>query len=191
MSGGTWSNYCKDQPISDYSASCGPAWNAAADEIPPVVSIISPVNGDQFEDAPAVIDINIDATDEGYGVKHVWVSINGEDLDSFDTSEPYGFPGANFPEGGYTLVAYAEDIAGNISESAPVNFGVGAVDAPSDGDGADGNGSGETGGFGTDSDDDKGCACDVGDSTPPQGLAALIVLLGLGRLRRRRLAQTS
>ena len=56
---------------------------------------------------------------------------------------------------------------------------------------AAGNGAGETGGFGPDSDDDKGCACDVGDSTPPQGLAALIVLLGLGRLRRRRLAQTS
>lgn len=187
LSGGTWSNYCKDQPISDYSATCGPPWNAAADEIPPVVSIVTPVDGDQFEDAPALIDINIDATDEGYGVKHVWISVNGEDLENFDNSAPYGFPGANFPEGGYTIVAYAEDIAGNISESDPVSIGVGGVDAPSDDGGDDGDNSGGTGGFPSDgSSDDKGCSCDVGTTAPPRSLAVFIVLLGAGRLRRRR-----
>ena len=98
----------------------------------------------------------------------------------------YGFDGASFPEGGYTIVAYAEDIAGNVSESAPVSFGVGAVEAPtSGGDDSDGNNSGGTGGFDVDDgSDDKGCSCDVGTSAPPHALAAFLVLLAAGRRRR-------
>ena len=160
----------------------------------PVVSIVSPVDGDQFDSAPANVDINIDASDEGYGIKHVWISINGQDLESFDTSAPYGFPGANFPEGGYTIVAYAEDVSGNIGVSSAVNIGVGTVPPPSgdSGGGEDGGnnsggetGGGEDGGAGADG-DDKGCACDVKDSPAGGRVTALGLLLLLGLRRRRR-----
>jgi MYXO-CTERM domain-containing protein len=72
----------------------------------------------------ANVDILVDAQDEGHGVKEVRLAVNGSVV-ATDAHAPYLFANAGFPDGGWVLVAIAEDWAGNITESEPVAIGVG------------------------------------------------------------------
>jgi MYXO-CTERM domain-containing protein len=187
-----WSDWCAT-PRLGAAATCGEAFNADPDDVAPTVVITSPASGSVFDGPMAAVDIMIDAQDEGHGVKSVTLEING-DVIAVDDFEPWEF-GAQFPEGGWLLVAVAEDWNGNVSESDPVAIGVGQdpPDLPTgDGDGdGEGDGEGETGGPTSETganpnpsvDGDGGCAC---AATPRDGgLGLLLGLLGLTGLRRR------
>jgi hypothetical protein len=122
---GTWSDWCTGTPRSGPSTSCGAAFDAEADEAPPVVSITAPADGEELPTG-SMVTIAIDAQDEGWGVREVWISIGGQEQPVRDGYPPYAFADVAFPDGVYELVAYAEDWAGHVAMSAPVTIGINA-----------------------------------------------------------------
>jgi MYXO-CTERM domain-containing protein len=186
----SWDDWCATPRLGP-AATCGEAFNAEPDDVAPTVAITAPISGEVFDGPMASIEIMIDAQDEGHGVKSVALEING-DVVATDEHAPWGFANAQFPVGGWILIAVAEDWNGNIGESEPVAIGVGQ-DPPElpTGDG-DGDGGSESGGT-TDAGDlgdpeidgDGGCACAAtpGDRGTPLILA--LGLLGLVGLHRR------
>jgi MYXO-CTERM domain-containing protein len=213
---GTWNNFCDGTPAGDYSATCGAPFGSEPDADPPIVEITAPMDGEEYADAPQLITVEVDADDgEGWGVKHVWLNIDGSDVDVFDTEAPYSFADVNFPEGIYEIIGMAEDHAGNVGQSEPVTIGVGVEipDDPTDtggtgDDGDDGTGGGTGSGAddgeddgddgsddggdsgteegGGESDDKEGCGCTTGRTVAPSAMALFLVMLAAGRRRRRR-----
>lgn len=197
---GTWSDWCTGTPRSGALSSCGEPYDAVSDDEPPLVSITSPAYGDTF-DSGSLVSIAIDAQDDGWGVREVWVVIEGQEQAVRDEYPPYGFADVPFPDGVFELVAVAEDWAGNVGMSEPVVIGVNAEvpDPPppsSDSTGAEGDtgdpgtttgvdpGDGSSSGIpgATDDGGEGGCACHQGTGgTHPLGL---LVLLALVRRRR-------
>jgi MYXO-CTERM domain-containing protein len=188
-----WDNWCAT-PRLGASATCGQAFNAEPDDLAPIVAITAPDNGAVFEGPQASFDILIDAQDEGHGVKSVALEVNGEVV-ATDEHAPWEFANAQFPEGGWILVAVAEDWNGNVGASEPVAIGVGQ-DPPElptgeddgDGDGESGGPTSETGGELGDQgiDGDGGCACAATPADRGAPLAMLLGLLALVGFRRRR-----
>ncbi|HLT37427.1 MAG TPA: S1 family peptidase [Enhygromyxa sp.] len=194
---GTWSDWCSGIPVSPNNDVCGPAWDAFDSSLPPTAMITSPVWGQIFDENTS-LDILIDAKKhpEGFSIKEVRLEINGGSV-AADEADPYAFKNALFVNPGvYTLVAVAEDWAGNITKSDPVAIGIGDTEVPpepepepeetgesegeegSDSGDGDGDGGGETGpgldGGGSSS--SGGCRV---DPTAPSGWW---LLLGLGLL---------
>lgn len=149
---GSWDDWCDGTPVTGASDSCGAAYDAEADADPPMVTITAPGDGQELPGGTAV-DIAIDAVDPGWGVRQVWVAIEGMEQPSRDGYPPYGFAGVDFPDGVFTVQAFAEDWAGNVGMSAEITFGVGVPVPP---------GSDESGSGGDSGDD-------VGESSGPVG----------------------
>lgn len=197
---GSWDNWCSGVPTSPNNDVCGPAWDAFDDSLLPTVEITSPVWGDKFPENSA-IDILIDGAKhpEGFSIKEVRIEINGQSV-AADQADPYAFMKAQFVAPGvYTLVAVAEDWAGNVVESDPVKIGIGDADVPPEpepedsgddeaGEGEDEAGEDEAGEDGTGgtagASDGGGGGCRV-SSTAPSGWWLLLGFGVLG-LRRRR-----
>jgi MYXO-CTERM domain-containing protein len=139
---------------------------------------------------------------EGFSIAEIRLEINGAEV-AEDLADPYVFKNAQFIEPGvYTMVAIAEDWAGNIVESEPVAIGIDAEVPPMpepDPDTGDETGSSdETGGPDTGGPDggttlggdelgggDQGCACS--STTPGRGepwWLAAFALLGFVTRRR-------
>lgn len=171
MGGGSWSNGCSaNDPLSAPSETCGEAWNSAPDPTPPVIAITSPTDGATYDTAPATIDIQIDATDEGHGIRDVKLFIDGSEI-ATDKVAPYEFNGLSFPKGSYVIRAVATDYADNTAEDA-IGIGVGGDPAPEpptpgDGDGDGDGGSGEDGDAGGD-----GLGGDAGEDAGGDGAGA-------------------
>lgn len=195
---GTWDSWCSGVPTSPNNDVCGPAWDDFDDSLLPTVEITSPAWGDMFPEG-GTLDILIDGAKhpEGFSIKEVRLEINGGSV-ATDLADPYAFVNAQFPASGvYTLVAVAEDWAGNVVESDPVAIGIGDADVPPEpepdpdtgeeeaGEGEEEAGEGESGGdtLGA-SDDASSGGCRV-SSTAPSGWWLLLGLglLGLGRRR--------
>ena len=121
--------WCLDTPAIGPADSCGDPYDSVNDTQPPTVVITSPVHQSMFSESPSVIDIEVDAADEGWGVAQVHLEIDGQDIGLVDGVEPFVFAGLNFPGGAsYSLVAVAEDHAGFVTNSEPVEITVGVVD---------------------------------------------------------------
>jgi MYXO-CTERM domain-containing protein len=208
---GSWDNWCDGTPTGAISNECGPGWNEFDDSQLPTVAITSPVWGEMFTSG-ATLDILIDAVKHpaGYSIAEIRLEINGGEV-ATDLADPYAFIGAQFIDPGvYTMVAIAEDWAGNIVESEPVAIGIdmevppmpedpdtGGETETGDGDtgvetetGDEGGGTdgGTTlGGGALDGGGAQGCAC---SSTPepraPWWLLVAIGAFGLRTLGRRR-----
>lgn len=86
--------------------------------IPPVVSITSPVNNTNYN-APASISIQATATDADGTVTSVKF-YNGNALLATDTAAPYTFVWNNVSAGTYNLTALATDNKGDSTRSAIV-----------------------------------------------------------------------
>lgn len=209
---GTWSDWCEGTPRSGPATDCGEPWTAFEDLTAPTVTITSPMHAQVF-DPGTEIDILIDAIDPApeYGVRSVWVSIADMEQEQRDFGRPYGFVGVPFPEGVFTIVAFAEDWDGKIGESEPITIGIGqevppdapgpgmddggtADDTAGDMEGGSGTGGdigdagttggddGGTSGPGADGGDDGGGGCSCRHSTPAPSLG-LLMLLALVRRR--------
>ena len=112
--GGTWEDQCGGaDALSGRSSTCGPPLDA--DQQPPQVAIRSPEDGAVFDDVPAEVVVEVDASDDLSGVRRVWLEIDGA-LQEEDVAEPWSFTG-RFQEGSYVLVAVAEDAGGNTTRS--------------------------------------------------------------------------
>lgn len=206
---GVWENMCEGTPSTGPSASCGEPFDATTDEDPPEVTVASPVQGQEFGGG-ALVTIDIDAFDAGYGVDQVWIEIDGMEQAVRDTYPPFVFPEVPFPDGVYTIVAHAVDWAGNEGVSSPVTIGVNALvpEEPSGstggdaGDSDDGTGAADsttndaestggdtggqesTGGPASDGDGgDSGCGCSTPASGGWTGFALLFGVLGFRRRR--------
>jgi MYXO-CTERM domain-containing protein len=200
---GTWDDWCSGTPTSPISDVCGPAWDEFDDTLLPTVAISSPVWGDTFAVNEGV-DILVDAAKdpEGYSIAEVRLKVNGGEV-ATDLADPYAFKNAAFPSDGvYTLIAVAEDWAGNIVESDPVAIGIGDAEVPpepppemdtggeegTDGGsdtGADTGAEGGTGGT-TGGAADAGGGCSTTGTDGPGPWWMLVAGLGLLGLRRRR-----
>jgi uncharacterized protein (TIGR03382 family) len=96
--------------------------SAAPDQVAPVVTITNPKHGDEFT-APATITIVAEATDNE-AVAEVNLFINGVDQKVPDTTPPYQWVDATFPEGTYCVTAEARDDEPNVAVSPEVCFTV-------------------------------------------------------------------
>ncbi len=168
---GTWEEWCPGTPIGGASDTCGATFDAEDDADPPTVAITSPADGEEIDDGSNVT-IAIDAADPGWGVRHVWIEIDGMDLGARDEYPPYEFAALQFPDGIYEIRATAEDWAGNVAMSETITIGVG-MPVPSDEDTGDPDGSTSaddgdtTSATDPDDDDDDESDDDDGDSTGP------------------------
>jgi len=136
---GDWGDWCTGTPVSGASDSCGAPFDAEDDADAPTVAITGPADGEEI-DSGAAVSIAIDATDAGWGVRTTWIAIEGMEQDARDEYPPYEFASVQFPDGIYTIQAYAEDWAGNVGMSAEVTIGVG-MPVPDDDDTGDPDGS--------------------------------------------------
>lgn len=209
MGSGTWDDWCAGTPTSPVSDVCGPAWDDFDDTQLPTVSITAPTWGEMFA-AGTSLDILVDAIKHpgGFAIAEIRLQINGAEV-AEDLADPYAFRNAQFVDPGvYTMVAIAEDWAGNIVESEPVAIGIDMEVPPKpepdpdtgesgdsgDGTGEDGGSGGETGGTGTTLGGDggdggtRGCAV---VSTPERPTAPrnaawwLLALVAVPAIRRR------
>ncbi|MDC0715879.1 Ig-like domain-containing protein [Nannocystis bainbridge] len=96
--------------------------SATPDAAPPSVTITNPKNGDQFV-APATITITAEANDN-IGVAEVNLFIDGANQGVPDSTPPYQWSDAAFPEGTYCVAAQAIDDEPNSTMSAEVCFSV-------------------------------------------------------------------
>lgn len=120
---GAWTDWCTEAPRGGASTSCGPAFDAEADSTPPSVKITAPTET-TFPGPEAALDVDIDATDQGWGVAKVSLEIDGS-LEATDDAPPFSFPDVVLAEGSWELVAIAEDAAGLTSRSEPLAIAVG------------------------------------------------------------------
>ncbi len=206
---GSWDNWCEGTPRSGAAATCGAAYDAEADAEPPTVAVTAPDDGAEL-DSGVGVSIAIDAVDAGWGVREVWVSIEGMEQPTRDEYPPYGFDGVQFPDGVYTVQAFAEDWAGNLGMSAEIRFGVGMPVGPSEDTGAEADSGAEVGETtaapmetsdggdvtsvgeggettaGSPQQDDGGaggCGCGPSGSTPMVGLIGVGMMFGRRRRR--------
>jgi MYXO-CTERM domain-containing protein len=156
--GGSWSNWCADNdPLSEPSESCGDSY--LPDVVAPVVTIVTPLDGDVFELEPADVVVDVTVADDS-SIDRAWLELDGAEL-AQDTQAPYSFQG-QFPGGEYEVVAFAQDSRDNVGQSEPIVFYVG--EPP----------------------EDAGCGCRAGGSrSAGGGLALLIAAAALGLVRRR------
>ncbi len=129
---GTWGDWCAGTPTIGSGATCGDPYDANPDNEPPVVTITMPTDGAELPEGQSVA-VEVDAYDEGWGLKEVRIKINGEEQPLADSYPPYTFS-VNFPVGTWEITAIGEDFAGLIGESAPVLIGVGGPPDPTTGD---------------------------------------------------------
>jgi hypothetical protein len=114
----------------------------------PVVSLIHPMEDLISEEPMVSTHIEVTASDPTTGVGRVLLEINGEEVATVHDL-PFVFDNVTFPRGIWTVVAKAEDLAGNVGESQPVTIYV-QEDPPAAGS------SDESGQPGTNEDDDTG-----------------------------------
>lgn len=142
---GDWPS-CGTGPVSGYGSSCGAPSGGPDDVTAPSISIVMPADGAVFPlvgDTAEVV-VTIDASDEGWGLSHTLLRIDGIDVPgSLDDFAPFEVPALDVPEGAYELVAVAVDWAGNEGVSATHAIVVG--DPPMSTTGLDGSGSGDPG----------------------------------------------
>jgi MYXO-CTERM domain-containing protein len=138
---------------------------SAPDTALPVVSVTSPLDGDEF-DAGASFDIVVDANDDT-GLQELVLYNNGAAIET-DGSAPWGWEVTNVPEGTYELYVEASDLAGNVAMSNVVTVYVGTSAPPPAGDGGSADGGGSDGGSGP-AGDGGGGGSDGGDGSGDGG----------------------
>lgn len=204
MGFGTWPDWCDGTPRSAPGSTCGEPFDAIDDVDPPTVSVVTPKHGTEVQSG-AAIAIEVDAVDDGWGVRRVWVRINGDDQPVDDEYPPYAFDSVSFPDGLWTIEGVAEDWAGHVAVSDPVTIGVGVEvpeepgdtgDATSgDPDGDETSGAPTTATHGPSAGDTpseaEGCGCSTRRTSAPESVALACLLLSLTGSRRRRASPSS
>lgn len=131
LGAGSWPDWCAGTPSVGPSTSCGPAWDGFDSSALPSVAIVAPTPKQTFLQG-IQIDVQVVATKhaEGFAIATVSLAIDGE-IVAVDDNDPWQFLGPSFPGPGiYSLVAIAEDWAGNQVESEPVLIGWGETEFP-------------------------------------------------------------
>lgn len=104
----------------DLTEGRGTILNEASINIPPVVSILTPQDGDQLEDTSPII-ISAFAHDEDGSVVEVSLDLDGEPIATL-LNEPWSFVWEDAMIGNHTVTAIAKDDKGATATSNPVEF---------------------------------------------------------------------
>ncbi len=171
---------------------------------PPSVEITSPVDGAMLMGDPAVFDVEVDVFSGDSGVSEVQLTLNGETV-ATSIDPPFTFTGVEAPVGMHTLVAIAVEVgSGRQYPSQAVTIAVLAGGGTADGTAGGTAGDGSTGPGGGDTDDPTTASTSGGGEEPPPaeepsgcatasgttlgGASAMLglLLMGIGRRRRRR-----
>jgi uncharacterized protein (TIGR03382 family) len=176
------------------SSTCGPTFGSEGDGEPPIVSIEAPLDQQAFMQVPAQVDVLASAIDEGSGVEHVELWVDGTFVDD-DTTAPWMFGGASFPAGTWTLEARAVDWLGNVGNSEVITIHVGEAPEPSEtGQDTDESGGSEgtttTGETGAPTGGESGGSCSCTANGRTSSVAWLGLLALLARRRRRTAGHT-
>ncbi len=172
----------------------------SVDMEPPVVEILSPEDGVELEvGASVMVEASVSDNHEGFGWKLVLPEAGQEAIAyEGETQWPLG----NLPEGVYTIRVEAIDHERNeafdevtiyVGVEAPVasdstgSQPPGGTAGDSTGDSLTGDGSEESGTNAIDDTaGDEGCGCRTSRGSGPASIPWMVMLLGLGALRRRR-----
>jgi membrane peptidoglycan carboxypeptidase len=90
------------------------------DNIPPVVQILSPQPAERISSSGSAVLFQVDATDN-VGIQKVEYNLDGRLLGEASEA-PFSLAWQSLSPGSHTLEAVAYDLAGNLTESAPVEF---------------------------------------------------------------------
>lgn len=176
LGSGAWTQWCSGAAVVARGRSCGPAWDEFDATLVPSVSIVAPTTGESFLDG-ILLDIVVaaDKHEHGYAIAHVELEVDGMPF-ALDDNDPWVFVGTSLAGPAvHTLVAIAEDFAGNRVRSEPIEVGIG-VEVPETGDETGTSSSSETGPALDDGGDAPGCACRARDRSQP-GIGSTILLL--------------
>jgi hypothetical protein len=177
LAAGDWTAGCDAaDPGSGPSGTCGAPFGDDAGA--PAVEIVAPSDGDMLPEGEPV-EVQVEASDAETGIR--WVRLHVDDpmeeqALAEDGVAPYLFEEVELDPGAHVLVAVAEDLAGNVTASAPVEVVVGDPDG--------GTGDGTEAGAGPV--EEGGCACTVrtlAPRTPRGGLCAFALLILLRHRR--------
>lgn len=176
---GSWDDWCAGTPRAEASSSCGPAWDEFDPAALPSVAIVSPVDRETFLEGIEV-DVQVAAAKhpDGFAIASVSLAIDGE-ITLVDDAEPWRFVGPPFAGPGiYSLVAIAEDWAGNRVESEAVLIGWGDTEFPEPTDGEE-ESSDEPSATSSDS------RCAIANDAPVSGWTIAVFALAITARRRR------
>jgi membrane carboxypeptidase/penicillin-binding protein PbpC len=90
------------------------------DNTPPAVQVTSPQPGETISAASGSLLFQVDASDN-VGLQQIDFSLDGKSIGSA-SKPPYSLSWPSLTPGEHTLVVTATDLAGNSTQSAPVNF---------------------------------------------------------------------
>ncbi len=174
--GGSYPN-CSAPEQVEWISTCGAGLDANPDNAAPVVNVLTPSMGEAFDpDGTASVDVTAEATDEGWGVAEVSMTIRDigsgdEQVDVRNEWQSLNW-GLTLPAGSYEVTLVATDHAGNTSEEQVVCFGVGEPGCGEGGTDSEGgadesSGGGLSGGTGDDSEGDSasGTSGDAGTTS--------------------------
>jgi hypothetical protein len=126
LGSGNWNDWCLGTPAIGDSTTCGPAWDEFDPSLFPEIEIQTPISGETFEPSSFVgIWVHAQKQAGGFTLRRVSVELDGELLETQQTgtADNY-FETQPLPDGTYSLVAFAEDWAGNVSRSETVDIHV-------------------------------------------------------------------
>ena len=177
---GTYTTACTTPEVVEWGAVCGPGLDSMPDDVPPVVTVVTPTMDQEFDaDGSAQVEVQAQATDEGWGVAEVSMTIRAlasgdEQEDVRNEWQPYVW-GLTLPAGAYEVQLQATDHAGNVSDPQVVCFGVGGpgCEEPGGSEGGDettgGISSGTGGGEGSTGDEPQGTSGTPGGTSGGDG----------------------
>ncbi len=97
--------------------------NLTIDNQPPEVEIILPLEGDEIELSSGAGVVLQTSVADAYGIDHVSFFIDGQQISTVN-SPPYSARVSGLSTGIHSFYVQVKDLAGNISESLPVQFTV-------------------------------------------------------------------
>ncbi len=162
---GTFTTECTSPETVEWATTCGEGLDATPDGVAPVVSVVSPTMDQEFDaDGTTQVEVVAEASDEGWGVASVAMTIRAVDVDNEQVDVRNEWQSWSWdltlPPGSYEVTLVATDHAGNTSEAQTVCFGVGGPGCEPGGEsegGADSSSGGlSSGTAGSDSDSDSG-----------------------------------
>lgn len=126
--GKSWADACGGGPVSEQSATCGPAFDTAEDLAAPTTTVVLPEDRQRFDtqggEQTVTVEVMAEVTDAVSGVSTVSLSVDGAVVDkSLRLGPPWGWA-LQMPPGVWEIRAVAEDWAGNAGMSKAVVIGV-------------------------------------------------------------------
>ena len=128
---GSWGDACDPGALSSWSASCGASYGEMHDDVAPVVSFVTPTDGELVPGEPVSgkADVRVElAVEDESAIVSVELAIDGNVIGQADTAPPWVFE-LRLAEGEHQLSAVAIDEADNSGQAA-IAIAIGSEEPP-------------------------------------------------------------